>query len=123
MANPVMRWQILTKRPEELEQFYTKLFGWSVSADNPLGYKQVNTASSEGIQGGFWPISPKEGQSMVQLFIRVDDLESHVRKAQELGARIVVPPQALPGGDEMAIAVDPDGIPFGMFRTSVIPQG
>jgi predicted enzyme related to lactoylglutathione lyase len=122
MANPVMGWQILTKRPEELEQFYTELFGWSVSADNPLGYKQVNTASSEGIQGGFWPIAPNEGQSLVQLFIRVDDLESHVNKAQELGARIVVPPQALPGGDEMAIAVDPDGIPFGMFRTSGTSQ-
>jgi predicted enzyme related to lactoylglutathione lyase len=118
MANPVMRWQILTKCPEKLEQFYTTLFGWSVSADNPLGYKQVNTTSSEGIHGGFWPISPYEGQSLVQLYIRVDDLKSYVQKAQELGARIVIPPQMLPGGDEMAVAVDPDGIPFGMSRTS-----
>jgi predicted enzyme related to lactoylglutathione lyase len=116
MANPVMRCQILTKSPEKLEKFYTELFGWSVSADNPLGYREVNTASPEGIQGGFWPISPNEGQSMVQLFIRVDDVKSHVRRAQELGAQIVMPPQTLPGGDEMAIAVDPDGIPFGIFR-------
>jgi|HubBroStandDraft_6_1064221.scaffolds.fasta_scaffold06722_7 predicted enzyme related to lactoylglutathione lyase len=123
MPNPVMRWQILTKCPEKLEQFYTAMFGWSVSADNPLGYKQVNTRCLEGIAGGFWPISANEGQSMVQLFIRVDDLESHVRKAQELGARIVVPPQTLPGGEEMAIAVDPDGISFGMFRTSSTTQG
>jgi predicted enzyme related to lactoylglutathione lyase len=55
---------------------------------------------------------------MVQLFIHVDDVKAHVLKAQELGARIVVPPQTLPGGDEMAIALDPDGIPFGMFRTT-----
>ena len=116
MPNPVMRWQILTKFPEKLEEFYTALFGWSTSADNPLGYREVNTASSEGIQGGFWPISPNEGPSMVQLFICVDDVKSYVQKAQELGAQIVMPAQTLPGGDEMAIAIDPDGIPFGIFR-------
>jgi predicted enzyme related to lactoylglutathione lyase len=55
---------------------------------------------------------------MVQLFIRVSDVNAHVQKAQALGARIVIPPQTLPGGDEMAVAVDPDGIPFAMFRGS-----
>jgi predicted enzyme related to lactoylglutathione lyase len=87
-----------------------------------LGYKEVNTKSSEGIHGGFWPIAANEGQSMVQLFIRVDDVKSHIQKAQELGARIIMPLQTLPGGDEMAIALDPDGIPFGMFRNSGAAQ-
>jgi predicted enzyme related to lactoylglutathione lyase len=118
MPNPIMHWQILTKQPEKLEAFYSALFGWKIIEDNPLGYRQVKTMSAEGIDGGFWPISPNEGHSMVQLFIRVEDVRSHVKKAQELGARVVVPPQTLPGGDEMAVAVDPDGIPFAMFRGS-----
>jgi len=116
MASPVMQWQILTKQPKKLEEFYSKLFGWSVSSDNALGYARVDTNSKEGISGGFWPIGEKEGHSMVQLFIRVENVKAHVKKAEQLGARVVIPPQALPDGDEMAVVVDPDGIPFAMFR-------
>lgn len=118
MANPVMRWQILTKNPQKLEAFYSALFGWKVSSDNPLGYKEVDTGSAEGIHGGFWPIGEKDGQCMVQLFIGVDDVKAYAKKAEQLGARIVMPPQILPGGDEMAVGLDPDGIPFGMFHSS-----
>lgn len=96
MGNPVMQWQILTKQPKKLEEFYSKVFGWEVSNDNPLGYMRVDTGSKEGIHGGFWPIGEKEGHSMVQLFIRVPDVNAHVKKAEQLGARIVIPPQMLP---------------------------
>jgi predicted enzyme related to lactoylglutathione lyase len=118
MANPVMHWQILTKQPKKLEEFYSALFGWKVSGDNPLGYRKVETASKEGISGAFWPISEKEGHSMVQLFVRVDDVKAYAVKSEKLGAHIVIRPQTLPEGDEMAVIVDPDGIPFAIFRGS-----
>src|SRR5215469_4859996 len=118
MPNPVMHWQILTKQPKKLEEFYSALFGWKVSGDNGLGYRQVDTASKEGINGGFWPIAETEGHSVVQLFVRVDDVKVHAQKAQALGAQIVIPPQTLPEGDEMAVGVDPDGTPFAMFRSA-----
>lgn len=118
MGNPVMHWQILTKDPERLEEFYSSLFGWTFSGDNPLGYKMIETNAGEGINGGVWPISPNEGHTMVQLFVRVNDLLDHVRQAESLGARIVIPPQKLPGGDEMAVLTDPDGLPFVMFKGS-----
>jgi transcriptional regulator with XRE-family HTH domain len=37
-------------------------------------------------------------------------------QAQELGGQVIVPPQVLPDGDEMAILVDPDGVPFGVMK-------
>lgn len=118
MGNPVTHWQILTRQPEKLEKFYAELFGWKISGDNPLGYKVVDTASADGIGGGIWPISPNEGHSMVQLFVRVDDVAGSVKTAESLGANVVIPPQKLPAGDEMAVLTDPDGIPFAMFRGS-----
>jgi uncharacterized protein len=123
MANPVMHWQILTKQPQKLEEFYSALFGWKISAENPLGYRIVDTNCKEGIGGGLWPIAENEGHSMVQLFVRVSDVEAHARKAEKLGGHIVIPRQVLPGGDEMAVAVDPDGIPFAIFRSAGnVPQ-
>jgi predicted enzyme related to lactoylglutathione lyase len=37
MANPVMHWQILTKQPKKLEEFYSALFGWRQRAGLPAG--------------------------------------------------------------------------------------
>jgi predicted enzyme related to lactoylglutathione lyase len=53
----------------------------------------------------------------VQLLVEVDDVSRHVQEATALGARVIVAPQKLPDGDEMAILHDPEGIPFGICRT------
>ncbi|HEV7397117.1 MAG TPA: VOC family protein [Pyrinomonadaceae bacterium] len=116
MGNPVMHWQILTSQPDTLEKFYSQLFGWKISSDNSLGYKTVDTQSEAGIGGGIWPIAPNEGQSMVQLFVRVDNVANSLKTAESLGAKVVIPLQKLPDGDEMAVLTDPDGIPFALFK-------
>ncbi len=115
MGQPVMQWQILAKNPEKLAEFYCELFGWTVNANNPLGYRMIDTGSERGIKGGVWP-SPPEGHSMVQLFIEIDDMTAFVEKAVGLGANVIIPPQKLPAGDELVIMLGPDGIPFGMFK-------
>ncbi len=58
---------------------------------------------------------PPEGYSFVQLFVEVDDVGMHVEKATRLGGKTVIPPQKLPGGDEMAVIHDPEGIPAALF--------
>jgi len=117
MGKPVMRWQILAKDAEKAAEFYTTLFEWTVNTDNALGYRMIETGSERGIQGGIWP-SPPEGHSFVQLFIEVDDVAGSVAKAAGMGATVIVPPQKLPDGDEMAIVCDPEGIPFSVFKSA-----
>jgi predicted enzyme related to lactoylglutathione lyase len=113
MGCPVTQWQILAKDPDATAAFYTSLFDWRVSSDNPLGYRRIDTGSSDGIAGGIWP-SPPEGHGFVQLFVRVESVADHVARAERLGARVIVPPQHLPEGDVLAILQDPQGLPFGM---------
>ena len=115
MANPVTQFQILSKSPDDTAQFYSSLFGWSISANNPLGYRQINTGSSAGIQGGIWP-APPQSLTFVQLFIAVDDLKAAVHKAETLGAKLIIPPTALPEGNEMAVMLDPQGMSFGLRK-------
>lgn len=117
MGKPVMRWQILAKDPEKAAQFYTNLFDWTANDDNALGYRMIDTGSGRGIQGGIWP-SPPEGNSFVQLYIEVDDVQGTVERAAGSGASVIVPPQKLPDGDEMAIVLDPEGIPFAVFKSA-----
>lgn len=115
MSNAVMQFQILSKSPDETAQFYSALFGWSVNAGNPMGYRRIDTGSPEGIQGGIWP-APPQAPNFVQLFIAVEDMKAAVERAQQLGARILIPPTQLPEGDEMAVLHDPQGMSFGLWR-------
>ena len=116
MSAPVVQWQLVATNPDELVTFYRELFGWSVSAKNAMGYRQVTTGEG-GIHGGVWP-SPPNGHSFVQLFVGVSDVESAVARAKDLGATIIVPPTTLPDGDTMAVLKDPAGVTFGVMRHS-----
>ena len=121
MGNPVMQWQIVAKDPEALTRFYGSLFGWKVQTSNALGYREVNTQSPRGINGGVWPSSP-EGHNLVQLFVEVDDVAAHVASGQragrcggaDRGGRTWI--SELPDGDALAIVLDPAGLSFGIYR-------
>jgi predicted enzyme related to lactoylglutathione lyase len=110
-----MQWQILAKEPAKLADFYTKLFAWDVNTNNALNYRMIDTGSERGINGGIWP-APPEGQSAVSLYVEVDDVDAFVKKATGLGGKVVIPRQTLPDGDEMAVILDVEGIPVGLFK-------
>ena len=118
MGQPVMQWQILAKEPAKLAEFYTKLFAWDINTNNALNYRMVDTGSERGINGGIWP-APPEGQSMVSLYVEVDDIDAYVTKATQLGGKVIIPRQKLPDGDEMAVILDVAGIPVGLFKPAV----
>ncbi|MBL8878234.1 MAG: VOC family protein [Phycisphaerales bacterium] len=115
MGNPVIHWQIVSRKPDELVSFYTKLFGWTVSANNALGYRMLSTGAGRGIDGGVWP-APPEAHAFVQLHVEVSDIADYVARATELGARVIIPAQPLPEGGHMAVLCDPDGVPFVLFQ-------
>src|SRR6185295_12633972 len=115
MGNPVTQFQMIAKDPEKTAQFYSALFGWQINANNPMGYRQIDTGSSAGIQGGIWP-APPQAPDFVQLFTLVEDVKNCVSQAVELGAKVLIPPTMLPEGNEMAVLHDPQGMSFAVFR-------
>lgn len=116
MGNPVLQFQILSKEPDKTAEFYAELFGWKIDANNPLGYRRIDTGSDRGIQGGIWP-APSQAPSFAQLFVGVKDVREFVGSAEKLGARVLIPPTVLPEGDEMAVLLDPQGLSFALWRT------
>ena len=112
MNAPVMQWQVVTTDPELLGKFYAELFGWKISTDNALGYREIATGS---INGGLWP-APAGAPSFVQLFVGVPDVDASITKATAMGAKVIVPVTALPDGAVMAVIADPMGVTFGLMR-------
>ena len=120
MGQPVMQWQILARDPEKLTAFYGKLFGWRVDTNNAMGYRMVDTGSDRGIKGGVWPIG-SEGHPLVQLFVEVDDVPGYAAKVEQLGGQVIIPPQVLPDGDELAVVMDTEGLSFGLTKPRQAP--
>jgi len=87
----------------------------SEQARRLASYRTIDTQSEDGVQGGVWPCPP-EGHAMVVLYIAVDDVAAYVEKARQLGGSVIIPPQKLPEGDEMAVIHDPEGLAVGLFK-------
>jgi hypothetical protein len=113
MCPTVVRWQIVTPDAERSAAFYTRLFGWTERKDNALGYRELGSGSTRGIDGGIWPAPPGE-KGFVQLFVEVPDIDACISKAKRLGASVLVPRSELPDGDSMAVLADPVGMPVGL---------
>jgi predicted enzyme related to lactoylglutathione lyase len=121
MSAQVIEWQILAKDPDAAAAFYGQLFEWRVDSDNALGYRRIAADTPQGIGGGIWP-APPDGHNFAQLFIGVDDVPRYVARAEAIGARAIIPPQKLPDGDELAIMLDPFGMPFGIIKKARFGQ-
>jgi predicted enzyme related to lactoylglutathione lyase len=114
MAAPVVRWQMLSSRPDEVSRFYCNVFGWTATRDNALGYREISTGSNAGIAGGIWP-APPEAPSFVQLFVEIDDIDATISAVLANGGSVLVPKSVLPDGDTMAIVKDSVGMSIGLI--------
>lgn len=120
MGDPVVQWQIVSREPGKHAGFYSTVFGWKVRSDNPMGYLVASTGSDRGIAGGFWP-APPEASAFVQLFMEVADMTKTIEKVTQNGGTVLIPPQTLPEGDQMAILRDPVGVTFGVVAPAKKP--
>jgi len=80
------------------------------------GYGLVDTGAGEGVVGGGIGPASEPGDQGVKIYMRVDDLDAYLDRAEKLGARRLVPPTDLPGDfGKFAIFTDPDGNQVGLW--------
>ncbi len=117
MGQPVAYFEVTSEDAARAQKFYAELFDWSVTADPSMdGYGIVDTGAGDGaVTGGIGP-SVAPGDVGVKIYVRVDDLDGHLARAEELGGTPVVPPMDLPGDyGRIAVFADPDGNPVGLW--------
>jgi predicted enzyme related to lactoylglutathione lyase len=111
MGQPVAFFEVISPDAERAQKFYAELFGWQIAADPAMGgYGLVDTGGGESaIGGGIGTGEP--GEKNVKIYMRVDDLDAYLSRAEEL-----VPPTDLPGDfGRFAVFADPDGNPVGLW--------
>jgi uncharacterized protein len=101
-----------------LQDFYGKLFGWTVNADNPANYGLVFKMDN-GIGGGI--VTPHFGSrtSFVTVYMTCDDdVGGMLAKAESLGATKEIDVMHPPVGPTIAGFNDPDGNLVGLVSGS-----
>jgi predicted enzyme related to lactoylglutathione lyase len=117
MGAPVAWFDITSKDPARLIAFYTELFGWSASDSETPGYSMVDTGSEpQAVGGGIGGTQSPDDPTGITMYMRVDDLQTYIDKAEKLGGSSVMPPMELAGGyGRIAVIADPDGNPVGLW--------
>lgn len=114
MPNPVVHWEIQSKDPKKIQEFYSELFEWHVDSNNPFDYGMVDTHSEGGINGG---IGGSNGEpNRVTFYAQVDNLQAYLDKAERLGGKTILPPTEIPDTVTIAMFSDPEGNVIGMIK-------
>jgi predicted enzyme related to lactoylglutathione lyase len=115
--------ELVTTDQQAAWPFYASLTGWDTLAAMDMGpggtYRMFGNGESR--VGGMLNGARADGQGTAQpprwrLYAGVSDIAAAVNQARELGATIVSGPFPVPGGDLVAVLVDPSGIEFGLHQ-------
>ena len=88
--------ELMTSDVEAAKRFYTELLGWTTEEVPGMSYTMVKTG--EVGTGGIMDIPPQAAGSPPHwgTYVTVDDVDATARKAQELGAKTIMPLTDIP---------------------------
>ncbi len=113
MGRPIVHFEIGCRDRDATSKFYQALLGWEIQADGPAA--MIDTKNPTGIQGHITSLS-HEPHNYLTVYAEVDDLESTLKRAEELGAKTIIPPTEAPGMGHFAWIADPEGTIFGLWK-------
>jgi hypothetical protein len=113
MAKPVVHFEIGCRNSQKTQEFFAKLFDWKIEAMGPAA--MINTGSKEGIQGHITALG-HEPHNYVTVYVEVDNLQTYLDKASQLGGKTLVPPVDIPGQGSFAWLADLEGNIIGLWK-------
>ena len=107
MGQPVVHWEMLSRDPAKLSDFYQKIFGWKVQDMPELNYRSVETGGQGGINGGIMKPQHEEPRpGNMTVYINVDDLAAYRKRIVAAGGRILIEEQEVPGMGTLSLFTD-----------------
>jgi predicted enzyme related to lactoylglutathione lyase len=110
----------VSKDAKKAQAFYAEVFGWRVKAF-PMGsfsYDMICTGDTlDTMIGGY--VTPKgDGPAHWHSYVSVEDVDAATKVAAANGAKIIDPPQDIPGVGRSAHIADPQGAEISLFKNT-----
>lgn len=117
MGKPVIHWELWSKDPAKISDFYAGLFDWKIQHVPELNYRMVDTGGQGGINGGIMQ-PQREGPwpANMTVYIDVDDLAAYRTRVVAAGGKIIIEEQHVPGMGAFSLFEDPDGRVMGLWK-------
>jgi uncharacterized protein len=108
-----------TPDAKRASDFYSKLFGWQISADPKDSSDYLHIKNGKDFIGGIPPSSHRQPgvPPHWMIYIQVDDVDATASKAKEMGAKLYLPAVTMEGVGRMSIIADPQGAVFAVFKS------
>jgi len=113
MASHVTYVEVLGTDGPALQRFYGDVFGWKFNTDNPGGYGMFD-GGGDGVGGGVGA-SNDGGPGHVTFYVHAEDAAATLRRAEELGGRVLMPLTEIAPGTTIALFADPEGHVVGLM--------
>lgn len=124
MDHTIIHFDIPAKDIANMRKFYSGVFEWKIEKWPGPGmeYWMIQTVSDDekgrplnpGVNGG---MGKKEKDEKPLNYISVESVDEYIKKIEKLGGKITLPKQDIPGIGWIAVAIDPEGNPFGIMQT------
>lgn len=90
-------------------KFYGELFGWKFQDFPQMNYTTIDTGQSPGMGGGLNPVTESNPAGTVTVYVHTDNIDESLRKAEALGATIILPKMEVPTVGFLGFFKDPTG--------------
>jgi predicted enzyme related to lactoylglutathione lyase len=111
MSHPVIHAEIRSADPDATRAFLGELFGWTYADGAFPGYTFADTGVEGALPTAIGPV--QGGSEAVLFFVGVEDVDTTLARAEELGGRTVQPTQQVPGVT-YGVFADPQGHVIGV---------
>jgi len=120
MGQPVVHFEIIGTDAAKLQRYYTALFDWEIDANNPENYgvvKRDGNTNPDGIGiGGGVGTGPEGYPGHVSFYVEVPDVEAALAKAETLGGKRLMGPDAIDNQLIIGQFADPEGHVIGVIQ-------
>jgi predicted enzyme related to lactoylglutathione lyase len=111
--------ELATRDPDGVTQFYTSVFGWNAGIEQMEGTPYtIFSVGEQGVAGmmGMGDQFPAEVPPHWMPYFGTDDVDATAAKVADLGGTVTVPPTDIPEVGRFAVFLDPSGAALAVIK-------
>ncbi len=112
--------ELATKDTAKATKFFTELLGWTAKVEQMGPTKYTMFKAGDADVGGMLQMTEEWGDMPPHwmAYIAVDDVDASVKKVEELGGKVCVPPTDIPPVGRFCVITDPTGASVSLITLS-----
>ena len=114
----IVHFDIPADNTNRAKKFYKDLFNWDIEqVPGPMEYFNIATKHENGEQGVRGGLGQRQERQMgITNYIGVPSINEYIKKVEDLGGKIIIPKTTIPGFGYLAVFLDTEQNPLGLWE-------